>query len=42
VIEELERKQKKAVVAYFKALSEHLYGRTEERKKNTENIVDGV
>lgn len=30
-MEELERKQKGAVVAYFKALFEHLYGRTEEK-----------
>jgi len=29
VIEELERKQKDVVVAYFKALSEYLYGRTD-------------
>jgi hypothetical protein len=28
MIEELEGKQKEAVVAYFKALSKHLYGRT--------------
>jgi hypothetical protein len=40
MIEELERTQKIAVEAYFKALSEHLYGRTEE-KKITESIVDG-
>jgi hypothetical protein len=31
MIEELERKQKEAVVAYLKALSEHLYGRTEKK-----------
>jgi len=31
VIEELERKQKEVVVAYFKALSEYLYGRTDEK-----------
>jgi hypothetical protein len=29
MIEKLERKQKEAVVAYFRALSKHLYGRTD-------------
>jgi hypothetical protein len=33
MIEELERKQKEAVVAYFKALSEHLTGRTEKNHR---------
>jgi hypothetical protein len=40
LIEELERKQKESVVAYFKALSENFYGRT--KKNFTENIVDHV
>ena len=34
MIEELEKKQKEVVVAYFKAPSEHLYGRTEEKKNS--------